>query len=60
MDGRNFEKFGRDKVKFMFRLLEGKYQVYASELQHICICNNSEMAELICNVLEKYHEENIE
>ena len=50
---REFERFGRDKRRFMVREYNGgKYQIYGNELQHICECSTLEMANLISGALE--------
>jgi hypothetical protein len=37
--------------RFEYRSFNGEYQVYAAELEHICLCSTKEKAELVTQAL---------
>lgn len=44
--------------RFEYRDLNGEYQVYAAELEHICLCPTKEKAELVTQALNNYDHNN--
>lgn len=42
-----------DKRRFRVRILMGDWQVYATGLEHICLCDSSELAWMVADALER-------
>ena len=56
----SFPKFGRDNLRFYYRMLHGGFQVYAEDLTDIAQCLTEEMAEAVTEALNSSAEEDAE